>query len=99
MSNDPSNRDLAGFQLRSSSDAARPSAAELTARYARIKRRQRILAAIGVVLLILLYLFLRYVLPWIGAGRRPGRLSQARPAVLLNLRQGVASRESERTIA
>ncbi len=38
------------------------------ARYARIKRRQRVLATIGVILLILLYIFLRYVLPEFARG-------------------------------
>ena len=44
------------------------TADDALARYARIKRRQRVLATIGVTLLILLYIFLRYVLPEFARG-------------------------------
>ena len=47
------------------------SAAELQAKYQRIKQRQRVLGIIGIVLLVALYLFLRHGLPALGRRRRP----------------------------
>ena len=55
------------------SASPKASAAELQAKYQQIKRRQRILAIIGIALLILLYIFLRYVAPAVWGGGRPSR--------------------------
>lgn len=69
--NPPGQEPLPDF-LRESPVAAKPSAAELQARYYRIKRRQQILAIIGFVCLVLLYVFLRHIAPFLwGGARRP----------------------------
>jgi hypothetical protein len=47
------------------------TADDAMARYKRIKRRQQVAAAIGIALLILLYVFLRFVLPEFARGPAP----------------------------
>jgi hypothetical protein len=60
--------------LRESPNPTKPTAAELQARYHRIKQRQRFLATVGVIFLVLLYVFLRHIAPFLwGGGRRRQR--------------------------
>lgn len=68
MTNDPQ-RPFPDF-LKDRPTTQKASAAELQARYHRIKRRQQILAIVGIVSLVLLYVFLRHMAPVIWGGHR-----------------------------